>query len=148
MYITGGASDQNVMTIQPDILLIEDDADLGDMLGEFLNIFGFPFELATNGFVAVERLTQMKPSLVLLDLHMPGRSGQEILAFIAAENRLAATKVIIITADLFVDPAELCRADALLFKPFTIKALEKAIDRVINGVSNVHTPPMRLSSRL
>jgi CheY-like chemotaxis protein len=136
------------MKIQPDILLIEDDPDLGVMLGEFMNLFEFPFELATNGFIAVKRLAEITPSLILLDLHMPGRSGQEILAFIEADKRLAATKIIVITADLFADPAELCRADALLFKPFTLSVLEKAIDRVMTCVSNIHTPPERLRSRL
>jgi two-component system, OmpR family, alkaline phosphatase synthesis response regulator PhoP len=131
---------------EPNLFLIEDDPDLGVMLGEFVKLLGFPFELANNGFVAVKRLAELRPSLVLLDLHMPGRSGQEILAYIAAENRLAATKVIIITADLFADPAELFRADAILFKPFTLPMLEKAINRVMNSVSNIHAPPERLRS--
>ena len=52
-----------------------------------------------NGARALERLDEAIPDLVLLDLHLPGASGEQVLKYIRSDSRLENINVIVTTAD-------------------------------------------------
>lgn len=60
------------------IVIVEDDAKLAALIVEFLQSQGLEVELLEHGSGAVERILAQPPSLVVLDLMLPGEDGLEI----------------------------------------------------------------------
>ena len=68
--------------MQKIIAIIEDDISIGDMLTKVLTQEGYEVLRAYSGTEALYLLSQKKPNLVLLDLMLPGLSGEEVLPHI------------------------------------------------------------------
>ena len=64
------------------ILIIDDDLDIGNVLEEILKNEGYSVSRAYSGTEAVFVLSQSRPDLILLDLMLPGLSGEEVLPHI------------------------------------------------------------------
>ncbi|MEY8426582.1 response regulator transcription factor [Lachnospiraceae bacterium 46-15] len=102
------------------IAIIDDDIPIGDMLQEVLHREGYLVLRAYSGTEALYLLSQHRPDLVLLDLMLPGLSGEELLPHI--QN----LPVIVISAKIDVqDKVRLLLGGAAdyLTKPFDIKEL-------------------------
>lgn len=102
------------------IAIIDDDIPIGDMLTEILTQEGYAVLRAYSGTEALYLLTQKKPDLVLLDLMLPGLSGEEVLPYI--HN----IPVIVLSAKIDVeDKVNLLLGGAAdyMTKPFDIKEL-------------------------
>ena len=63
----------------PHIMIIDDDQSIGDMLAKALGDEGYSISRAYSGTEAVMLLSHSKPDLILLDLMLPGISGEEVL---------------------------------------------------------------------
>jgi len=77
---------------------------------------------AADGLEAWAMIQQYKPSLVLLDVQMPGRSGLEVLRSVRADPSLLATRVILLTSkaqEHDVEAGLIAGADFYLTKPFS-----------------------------
>lgn len=77
---------------------------------------------AVDGTQAWALIQEHKPSLVLLDVQMPGLSGLEVLQKIKEEPSLAATRVILLTAkaqESDIEAGLIAGADFYLTKPFS-----------------------------
>ena len=68
------------------ILIIDDDIHIGNMLEEALTKEGYSVSRAYSGTEALFVLSEKRPDLVLLDLMLPGRSGEEVLPQIMEER--------------------------------------------------------------
>ena len=102
------------------IAIIEDDQTIGDLLEEVLQKEGYQVERAYSGTEAVYLLSQQRPDLALLDLMLPGLSGEEVLP------HLAGVPVIVVSAKVGVDDKVkllLGGAADYLTKPFEIPEL-------------------------
>lgn len=93
---------------------------------------------------AVEKALEIKPDLILLDLHMPGADGFEVLTTLS--EKLAATPVVIISGS--VEPADMQRAISLgamgyIPKIVSSNIMEKALQLVMSG--GVYIPPEMLN---
>lgn len=102
------------------IAIIDDDIHIGDMLTEVLTQEGYAVLRAYSGTEALYLLSQNKPDLVLLDLMLPGLSGEEVLPHI--EN----IPVIVLSAKVDVqDKVNLLISGAAdyMTKPFDTKEL-------------------------
>lgn len=64
------------------IAIIDDDVHIGDVLSEILENEGYAVARAYSGTEALYLLSQSKPDLILLDLMLPGLSGEEVLPHI------------------------------------------------------------------
>lgn len=62
-----------------DILIIDDDPHISDMLAETLETEGYSVSRAYSGTEALMLLSRKTPDLILLDLMLPGLSGEELL---------------------------------------------------------------------
>jgi len=114
---------------KPFALIVEDDPHLSRI---FSITLGESFEIETivDGFHALERLAEVVPHLVVLDINLPGASGAQILHVIRSEPRLASVRVILATADSR-QAAELDdKADIVLLKPISITQLRDFADRL------------------
>lgn len=75
-------SDLENKEIMKTIAIIDDDIHIGDMLTEVLSQEGYAVLRAYSGTEALYLLSQHRPDLILLDLMLPGLSGEEVLTHI------------------------------------------------------------------
>lgn len=102
------------------IAIIDDDIHIGDMLTEVLTKEGYHVLRAYSGTEALYLLSENKPNLILLDLMLPGLSGEEVLLHIKH------IPVIVLSAKIDVqDKVNLLLNGAYdyMTKPFEIKEL-------------------------
>lgn len=103
------------------ILIVEDDVNINELLKEALEKEGYLCTQAFSGTEAKMLLEKDEYALVLLDLMLPGTSGENVLQFIRTNGE---TPVIILTAKNTLDSkVEILRngADDYITKPFEIK---------------------------
>lgn len=100
----------------PLIFVIEDDPKLNKIITFTLQA-NFEIETCTDGSAAMERLKEITPDIVILDLNLPGISGREILESIRTESRFGQTRVILTTADERQAETLTNDADIVLLKP-------------------------------
>jgi CheY-like chemotaxis protein len=86
------------MSVTASILVVEDHADLREMLTVLLESEGFGVRTAGNGAEALARLEEGRPALILLDLMMPVMSGDEFRQRQLADPRYRDVPVICMTA--------------------------------------------------
>jgi DNA-binding response OmpR family regulator len=105
---------------QPLVLIIEDNDDIAEILQESVWAAGFEAEVLKDGRLALLRILDLQPDLIVLDLHLPMVDGIEIFQDIRADERMAHIPVIIATADPYSlhllngQP----KPDFILIKPF------------------------------
>jgi len=78
------------------ILVVDDDADIRDVLRDRLDSLGYRVLVAATGKESLDALERHTPQLVLLDIEMPGMNGLEVLKEI--RNREHDVAVVMITA--------------------------------------------------
>ena len=114
------------------ILVVYDDVELRESLGEILSGEGFNVATAESGNKALDRVTAQSFDLVLLDLVMPGLSGLDTLLLLRLQE--PQLKVVLITAFSTVENAvEAMRRGAVdyLTKPFKTAELLTTVRRVL-----------------
>ena len=84
--------------VQPTVLLVEDDTDLSERLGQLLQKTGWLVVPAMNGWVGLELLKTAKPTVILLDLLMPEMDGFEFLEALRDCEIGKSVPVVVITA--------------------------------------------------
>src|SRR5262245_19626504 len=82
----------------PNILVVEDEADVALMLRYNLEAEGFKVNVASTGDEAVEHMRAALPDLILLDWMLPGLSGIELCRRWRAREETARIPIIMITA--------------------------------------------------
>ncbi|MEM7344388.1 MAG: response regulator [Chloroflexota bacterium] len=112
------------------VLIIEDDLALAEIFSTILQYSGFDTEVISDGQVAMDRLENTSPDLVILDLHLPNVTGPLILEYIRGNEYLDQTKVIIATADLVLVQDVQSQADALLTKPISPSSLISTVKQL------------------
>jgi CheY-like chemotaxis protein len=78
-----------------DILVVDDDRDFAEMLGEVLELHGHSVEVAFTGEQAVARFRDRNYDVAIMDVRLPGRNGAESLSAIRETKPLA--RVIMMT---------------------------------------------------
>jgi PAS domain S-box-containing protein len=80
------------------VLVVEDDADTRDMLQRMLTRENWAVIEATNGRVALERMAESQPELILLDLMMPEMDGFGFLEALRQQDAWRSIPVVAVTA--------------------------------------------------
>jgi DNA-binding response OmpR family regulator len=112
-------------------LIVEDDFELGEVFAVVLKVSDFDTELVRDGQLALKRLSEKVPDIVILDMHLPGISGLDILDQIRADARLSGVKVVVVTADALLASASDDKADITLIKPVSYHQLSDLSTRLI-----------------
>jgi len=115
------------------VLVVDDEQDLREVVAKVLERRGYTAEQAADGEEAWSKLLEGSYDCILLDLRMPGLSGQELFRRIAVSDPETAAKVVFITGDLdtraFLEPLD----NRVLIKPLAVQDLEAAIELVTSA---------------
>lgn len=114
------------------IMIIDDDVYIGNMLEEALSKEGYRTSRAYSGTEAVLVLSNCRPDLILLDLMLPGLSGEELLL------KIEDIPVIVVSAKVGIDDKVnvlLGGAADYITKPFEIKELLARITVTLRKLS-------------
>ena len=93
---------------------------------------GFEVMIAPNGFKAGALLGTFTPSVITLDLQMPGLSGFDVLSFVRQMPNLADLRVLVVSAmpRKELEAARAAGADDVLEKPFKNEVLVEKVSRL------------------
>ena len=114
----------------PRVLIVEDDPDIRETLGEVLVSAGYETAEAANGLEALANARSAPPDLIVLDLMMPVMDGWQFRSAQRRDPALAAIPVIVISAS---GPSSSIDADTFLEKPFPTDRLVAEIARLARG---------------
>ena len=107
----------------PLALIAEDNAEQAYIFRKALFMSGYQVEVVNNGLAASTRLEEIVPRIVVLDLHLPGMSGEKLLHQIRNDARLKDTKVFLITGDDGLAEKLRDEATITLLKPISFAQL-------------------------
>lgn len=122
-------------TTEPTALIIEDDPDLVNIFARALELSGYQTQTTVDGEGAMALLADAVPDIVVLDLHLPGISGKEILHNIRSDGRFQKTRIILATADYQTADDLRDDADLVLLKPISFKQLRDLSARLRTPLS-------------
>ncbi len=115
------------------ILVIDDDAIIRRLLGRLLAGRGFEVVVAADGEEGLAALEEADPEVVICDLCLPGIAGTEVVRRIRAQERWAATPVLVLTGEGDEESrgeALSCGADLYLTKPFSSYEIFEALEQL------------------
>ncbi len=111
------------------ILVVDDDTDLRETLGELLTEEGYEPRLFENGRTALDCLRHgIRPKLILLDLMMPEMNGWQFREEQLRDERLRDIPVVVMTASRGIDGHPIT-ASEILYKPVALGDLIDAVQR-------------------
>jgi DNA-binding response OmpR family regulator len=125
------------------ILVVDDDKSIVKVLTAYLEQSGYQVLPAYDGEMALHSLRRERPDLVILDLMMPKRDGWEVTRLVRADQSLAATPIILLTARVEdtdkVVGLEL-GADDYITKPFNAREVVARVKSLLRRVRLDRSP--------
>jgi DNA-binding response OmpR family regulator len=112
------------------ILLIEDDPQILNLIGQTLQRAGYEVETAMDGSEGLSKVKEVSPQLVVLDISLPGIDGYQVCRYLRQDPETVHLPIIMVTA--MGRPADQRRgfemgADDYLPKPFVLSELVNRI---------------------
>ena len=116
------------------ILIVDDEADICEILADFLEIYDFECTLANSAQTAREVFKDGQFDIVLSDVKMPGESGLDLVKWIHDQFDNPCP-VIFMTGFTDVPPEELIAAGAndVIAKPFELDAFLEKIQSLVGS---------------
>jgi two-component system chemotaxis response regulator CheY len=123
----------------PRILVVDDNDALRENMTEALELEGYAVEAVPTGPAALAALAREPlPGVVLIDMLMPGMSGQELVAAIRRDPRLARLRVVLVSG---LAPArDALPVDAVLGKPFGVADLLAVVEGLLRAAPQAAAP--------
>ena len=109
-------------------VVVEDDDELRAMIRELLETVGFVTVGCPDGGEGIDAVRTLHPSVVTLDLHMPGMDGVEVLDRLSSDERTARVPVVIVSAyssDRRLRSRK--QVKAIIQKPFDVDVLCRTV---------------------
>jgi DNA-binding response OmpR family regulator len=114
------------------VLIIDDDADLRRLFAITLGRAGFATVTAPDGLLGLDLARAGAPSVVVMDLEMPGMNGWEVLEQLRADPDTAAVPVVLVTGrPIPEDQVRGARLHAYLQKPVALGRLLAAVQSAL-----------------
>lgn len=119
----------------PFALIVDDHVDSAIICAEAFKAAGFGAEITHSAEEALEWLAATTPDVVILDLCLPRVAGTDILRQIRADARLAATHVIVFSADPLFAASLQGQVELVLVKPVSFTQLRDLAMRLGSNAS-------------
>lgn len=129
------------------ILIVEDEADIVELLKFNLEKEGYRTEVARTGEEGLEKARKASPDLILLDLMLPGLDGLEVCKVLRANEATRSIPVIMLTAkgeEIDVVTGLEVGADDYVAKPFSPKVLIARIRAALRRNSGEEPAPANI----
>ncbi|HET8533078.1 MAG TPA: response regulator [Methylomirabilota bacterium] len=125
------------------ILVVDDEPRMAQLLAEYLIEHGYRVVVAHSGIEALTKLDLEKPSVVLLDVRMPGMDGVEVLRRIRSFDQQVGILMISANDDveLAKQTVEMGAFDYTL-KPVDFAYLSRAVEKMMAQVPSTPAPPV------
>jgi len=117
--------------LKPFALIVEDHLATAEFFATALSESGFETEIVSSGETALQRLSEVVPDLITLDLNLPSVHGAEILKAVRHDERLAATRVIVATTHWEGAQEVEQQADLVILKPVGFEQLRDLASRFL-----------------
>jgi two-component system alkaline phosphatase synthesis response regulator PhoP len=135
------------MSIVKKILIADDEPDILEIIQFNLQSEGYEVITARNGDEAIENAIKHKPSLIILDVMMPGKSGIEVCKILRLQPALINTLIVFLSA-LSDEKTEVTGletgADDYLTKPISPKILVSKINALFRRISKEESTVIEL----
>ena len=118
------------------IMVVDDEPDILFTVGQMLEISGYEVIKATDGKVAIQKLSELQtnPDLILLDIMMPEISGWDVAAKIKENPEWKDIPIVFLTAKgdtMSIGMGGLAAEDYIV-KPFDIEDLKVRVEKILN----------------
>lgn len=132
-------------TSEKSLLIVEDEQALNDMLLALFtrSLEGFEIYQALDGFEAGKLISEKKPSIIVLDINLPGIDGHELIKRIKADASLSAPRIVAMSG--VVEEIEVGTrilnegADIFLVKPVSNQKMVEAVKSLLAEVPSNET---------
>jgi len=118
------------------IMIVDDEESIRELVNAVLSLEGFEVIAAEDGQECLEKLKEVKPDLILMDMMMPGMSGRETIKKIRKNPKTKDLKIIFLTVARFSETGKdtLKKMNILdyITKPFDNDDLVKRIKKLVN----------------
>jgi DNA-binding response OmpR family regulator len=112
------------------LLVADDEPNIVVSLEFLMKREGYEVSIARDGEQALDAIRRLRPDLVLLDVMMPLRSGLEVLQAVRADEAIAGTRILMLTAkgrETDIAKGLALGADGYVTKPFSTRALAERV---------------------
>ena len=128
------------------VLIVDDDADVRAVWRDWLTLWRFTVIEAENGSVAIDRIRERRPDVVIMDVTMPVLDGFGATARLKAEPGSASLPILLLSAD--TEPSAAARArqsggDVFLGKPIRAGELLEEIRRAFRRLAEARDATLR-----
>jgi DNA-binding response OmpR family regulator len=113
------------------ILVVDDDPEIRDVVRWLLEDEGWTVETASDGRDALERATQVRPALIVLDMGLPILSGEEVAMRLRVYYHEPPPIVVVSADGRAGEKAARIGAAAYLHKPFDVDELARLVRRTL-----------------
>ncbi len=123
-------------------MIVDDDADLTEMLGAYLNVQGYAVCTTSMGEQALTLASEQQPDLVLLDIHLPDLDGFEVCNRLQASHKTRHIPIIFLT-EMRERPDKLHGLQLgvvdYITKPFDVQELRLRVRNTLRRVASTGT---------
>jgi two-component system cell cycle response regulator len=120
------------------ILIVDDIADCRELLAIFFRRIGYDVDEAPHAEVALEKAHSAAPDLIIMDLGLPGMTGDQATACLKADPLTSNIPVLVYTgfhlAAAPVRRAIEAGAEEILQKPIAFAVLQKVVEKYLHRV--------------
>jgi two-component system OmpR family response regulator len=115
------------------ILVVDDDEAIQDFISASLTDEGYEVAVAGNGQSALQLAQDFRPSLILLDMRMPGMNGENFLEIYHESGGYKVPVIALSASNMCRDQLAVLGASDCLPKPFNLTDLMDFVDRWITA---------------
>ena len=126
------------------ILVVDDSIPNLDLLDSLLTLEGYAVRTASNGMMALQKVTAVSPNLIILDVNMPGMDGYAVCNRLKANPHTRDIPVIFLSgSDSIFDEANAFRVGGAdyMTKPYELD------DMIARIESHLHPKPLAAASK-
>ena len=118
------------------VLIVEDDRISQKMVRDALRAAGYETEEVDSGELALQKVAESTPDLIVMDVRLPGMDGLETTRRLKADPGTAAIPIVAVTAHAMPEDESLIReagCDAYIAKPLRFSALLGVVRDLLAG---------------